>query len=129
MPQLDPEFKDWIRFNAVWDSTDDDHGYEGSTYSRVDRSKPLHIRLEEEGIYWNNKRVELSGYTEANRGHVQDVLNRLINARTLYVGSTEGQHRSRAIYRFVRVVYNGEYSSTRGGNSDFKDDPIYGGSL
>lgn len=129
VPQLDPEFKDWIRFNAVWDSTDDDHGYEGSTYSRVDRSKPLHIRLEEEGIYWNNKRVELSGYTEANRGHVQDVLDRLVNARTLYVGSTEGHHRSRAIYRFVRVVYNGDYSSTRGGNSDFNEDPQHGGNL
>lgn len=129
VPQLDPEFKDWIRFNAVWDSTDDDHGYEGSTYSRVDRTKPLHIRLEEEGIYWNNKRVELSGYTEANRGHVQDVLDRLVNARTLYVGSTEGRHRSRAIYRFVRVVYNGDYSSTRGGNSDFEEDPVHGGNL
>jgi hypothetical protein len=129
VPQLNPEFKDWIRFNAVWDSTDDEHGYEGSTYSRVDRNKPLHIRLEKDGVYWNNQRMELSAFTDTNRGRVQDVLDRLINARTLYVGSTEGHHRSRAIYRYVRVVYNGDYSSTRGGNSDFKDDPASGGRL
>ena len=129
VPQLDPTFKDWIRFNAVWDSSDDDHGYEGSTYSRVDREKPLHIRLDKDGIFWNNQRMEVSAFTNANQGRVQDILDRLTNARTLYVGSTEGHHRSRAIYRFVRVVYNGEYSSTRGGNSDFEDDPVYGGSL
>ncbi len=129
VPQLDPTYKDWIRFNAVWDSTDDDYGYEGSTYSRLNHDNPLHIRLDKDGVFWNNNRMEVSAFTETNRAHVQDVLNRLINARTLYVGSTEGHHRSRAIYRFVRVVYNGEYSSTRGGNSDFKDDPIYGGSL
>lgn len=129
VPQLDPTHRDWIRFNAVWDSTDDKHGYEGSTYSRVEHLKPLHIRLDKDGVFWNNNRMEVSAFTEANQGHVQDVLDRLINARTLYVGSTEGHHRSRAIYRFVRVVYNGDHSSTRGGNSNFKDDPVYGGSL
>ena len=129
VPQLDPEFKDWIRFNLVWDSTDDDHGYEGANYTRHDKAKPLHIRLEEEGLYWNNNKMELSVFSEGNRNHVRDVLDKLINSRTLYVGSTEGRHRSRAIYRFVRVVYNGDYSSTRGGSSDFDQDPLHGVNL
>ena len=129
VPQLDPEFKDWIRFNLVWDSTDDDYGYEGANYTRHDNAKPLHIRLEEEGLYWNNNKMEFSVFSEGNRNHVRDVLDELINSRTLYVGSTEGRHRSRAIYRFVRVVYNGDYSSTRGGSSDFDQDPQHGGNL
>ena len=118
-----------LAFDPVWDSTDDDHGYEGINYATVSHLKPLHIRLDKDGIFWNNNRMQVSAFTDTNQSHVQDVLDRLINARTLYVGSTEGQHRSRAIYRFVRVVYNGEYSATRGGNSDFQDDPSYGGSL
>ena len=73
--------------------------------------------------------MAISAFTETNRGRVQNVLDELINARTLYVGSTEGHHRSRAIYRFVRVVYNGDYSSTREGSSDFDQDPQNGGRL
>ena len=129
VPQLDPDNKDYIRFNLVWDATDDDHGYEGANYSRHDYTKPLHIRLQGDGLYWNNQLMAISAFTETNRGRVQNVLDELINARTLYVGSTEGHHRSRAIYRFVRVVYNGDYSSTRGGSSDFDQDPQNGGRL
>lgn len=129
VPQLDPDNKDYIRFNLVWDATDDDHGYEGANYSRHDYTKPLHIRLQGDGLYWNNQLMAISAFTETNRGRVQNVLDELINARTLYVGSTEGHHRSRAIYRFVRVVYNGDYSSTREGSSDFDQDPQNGGRL
>lgn len=118
-----------LAFDPVWDSTDDDFGYEGCNYTNLDYTKPLHIRLDEQGIYWNNHLMEVSQFTDTNREKVQDVLNRLINARTLYVGSTEGHHRSRAIYRFVRVVYNGDYSTTRGDSSYFENDPIFGGNL
>lgn len=118
-----------LAFDPVWDSTDDDHGYEGINYATVSHLNPLHIRLDKEGIYWNNNLMEVSKFTDTNQDKVQNVLDQLINARTLYVGSTEGHHRSRAIYRFVRVVYNGEYSTTRGGSSDFKEDPLFGGNL
>lgn len=118
-----------LAFDPVWDSADDDHGYEGINYSTVSHLKPLHIRLDKEGVYWNNNLMEVSRFTDTNQNKVQKVLNQLTNARTLYVGSTEGRHRSRAIYRFVRVVYNGEYSTTRGGSTDFKEDPLLGGNL
>ena len=118
-----------LAFDPVWDSTDDNGGYEGCNYAEADHTKPLHIRLDEEGIYWNNHLMEISEFTEANQDKVQQVLNHLVNAKTLYVGSTEGQHRSRAVYRFVRVVYNGDFSTTSGDSSDFKDDPRFGGNL
>ena len=118
-----------LTFDPVWDASDDDHGYEGVNYVTVGHAEPLHIRLDKDGVFWNNNRMEISAFTDTNRGRVQDVLDRLINAKTLYVGSTEGNHRSRAIYRFVRVVYNGDYSTTSGGNSDFHEDPVDGGSL
>lgn len=118
-----------LAFDPVWDATDDVHGYEGVNYVTVEHDKPLQIRLDKDGIFWNNNRMDISAFTDTNRARVQDVMDRLTNAKILYVGSTEGNHRSRAIYRFVRVVYNGDFSTTRGGNSDFYEDPVYGGSL
>lgn len=118
-----------LTFDPVWDAEDEVYGYEGVNYVTVSHNAPLQIRLDKDGVFWNNNRMDISSFTTANQGRVQDVLDRLTNAKTLYVGSTEGDHRSRAIYRFVRVVYNGDFSTTRAGNSDFYEDPVYGGSL
>ena len=65
----------------------------------------------------------------ANQTNVQSVIDKLTAANTLYMGSTEGKHRSRAEYRFVRVVHNGRDSSTYTTDSNFKDNPGYGGQL
>lgn len=118
-----------LTFDPVWDATDKNHGYEGINYVTVEHDTPLHIRLDKDGVFWNNNLMEISKFTDANQAKVQAVLDQLTNARTLYVGAAEGNHRSRAIYRFVRVVYNGEFSTTRSGNSDFKEDPKFGGNL
>ena len=110
-----------IRFNPVWEN----EAYTGVNYAEIPKDNPIHIRLDKEGLYCNNALVDVSLYADSMQGHVQDVLDRLTNAKTLYVGSVEGPHRSRARYRFVRVVYNGEFSTTRGGSSDFSSDPIF----
>jgi hypothetical protein len=116
-----------LAFDPVWDSTDDVNGYEGCNYTTVSHEAPLHIRLDNDGIFWNNQHMDISKFLVKNHAHVEKVLSRLTNAKTLYIGSVEGRHRSRATYRFVRVVYNGRYSSTRGDNSGFSDDPVFGG--
>ncbi|MBR0109013.1 MAG: DUF4906 domain-containing protein [Bacteroidales bacterium] len=102
--------------------------YAGYTYSFPDPDYPLHIRLEKGGAYWNGQSVDESRWG-TNQNKVQSVIEKLTAANTLYIGSTEGYHRSRAIYRFIRVVHNGRDSSTTGGDSYFKDNPGHGGQL
>ena len=117
-----------LRFNPVWDGGN----YTGTNYAVVPHNKPIHIRLDKDGLYWNNTLMDISQFPEGSRSNVEEVLRRLTNAKTLYVGSVGGgtpAHASRAVYRFVRVVYNGEFSTTRSGNTDFKEDPVFGGNL
>ncbi len=116
-----------LRFNPVWDG-----GYAGINDAVIPKAQPIHIRLDKEGIYWNNTLMDVSQFAESNQANVQAVLDRLTNAKTLYVGSVGGgtpAHTSRAYYRFVRVVYNGEFSTTSGDSSSFDKDPVFGGNL
>ena len=100
----------------------------GYIYCYPDRSVPAHFRLENGGAYWNGQKIDVSKWG-SNQTKVQSVIEKLTAANTLYIGSTEGYHRSRAKYRFVRVVHNGRDSSTQSGDSNFKDNPGYGGQL
>lgn len=116
-----------LRFNPVWSGD-----YGGTNYAVTPHDRPIHIRLDKDGLYWNNTLMDISQFAEGSRSNVQEVLQRLTNANTLYVGSTGGgtpSHGSRAVYRFVRVVYNGEFSTTSSSNTNFREDPIYGGNL
>lgn len=108
----------------------------GYIYSYPDPTLPLHFRLESGCAYWNGQKVDVSKWGMAavaevatSAAKVQSVIDKLSSANTLYIGSTEGYHRSRAEYRFVRVVHNGRDSSTKSADSDFKDNPGYGGQL
>jgi hypothetical protein len=56
-----------LTFDPVWDASDDVHGYEGVNYVTVEHNKPLHIRLDKDGIFWNNNKMELSAFTDTNR--------------------------------------------------------------
>ena len=117
-----------LRFTPVWDG----QNYTGTNYAVVPQTQPLHIRLDKDGLYWNNTLMDINHFAAGYQSKVQEVLRRLTNAKTLYVGSVGGgtpAHASRAVYRFVRVVYNGEFSTTRSSNSDFKEDPVFGGNL
>ncbi|MBO4634731.1 MAG: DUF4906 domain-containing protein [Bacteroidales bacterium] len=103
-------------------------GSDGKVYCYPDYEIPAHFRLDNGGAYWNGQKIDVSKWG-ANQTNFQSVLDRLTAANTLYIGSTEGLHRSRAIYRFIRVVRNGRDSSITGGDSNFKDNPGYGGQL
>lgn len=116
-----------LRFNPVWNGD-----YAGTNYAVAPHDRPIHIRLNKDGLYWNNKLMDINQFAEGSRNNVREVLQRLTNAKTLYVGSVGGgspAHGSRAVYRFVRVVYNGQYSTTSNSNTDFRDDPVFGGNL
>ena len=103
-------------------------GHDGIIYSFPDYNLPLHFRLESGGAYWNGQKVDVSKWG-ANQTKFQSVLDKLTAANALFIGSTQGVHRSRAKYRFVRVVHNGRDSSTQSADSNFKDNPGYGGKL
>lgn len=125
----------WLYINPTWlkprvtpDDKSSHVGYAGVLYNRIDDSKPLHIRLEKNGLFWNGLKVEY-GRWSSNQANTQAVVEKLTAANALYIGSVEGYHRSRAEYRFVRVVHNGRDSSVKGDYSNFKEDPVYGGSL
>lgn len=101
---------------------------QGLQYCFPDSAIPAHFRLEKGGVYWNGENVDI-GRWGVNQNKVQSVIDRLTAANTLYIGSTDDYHRSRALYRFVRVVHNGRDSSVDTTESDFKDNPGHGGQL
>ena len=98
-------------------------------YQRLTNTAPQHFRLDKDGFFWNNQRIDYAAWPVESQASVASVHAKLISANKLYLGSTEGSHRSRAKYRFVRVVYNGRNSSTREGMDDFNGNPQNGGNL
>lgn len=125
----------WVYFNPTWlnpqvtpNASNAHVGYAGLKYGMTDKDLPLHIRLEKNGLFWNGSKADY-GRWGSNQAYVQAAIEKLIAANALYIGSVEGYHRSRAKYRFVRVAHNGRDSSVKGGDSNFKDDPGYGGKL
>lgn len=90
-----------------------------------------HYRLDKSGLYWNSQAIDLSKWTGSGGVNAADAtasLNRILAGNTIYVGATQGYHRSRAGYMFVRVVHNTKSSNPAGGNVGF-DDPVNGGDL
>lgn len=119
-------FTDWLYLAPLWSGG----GYSGVPYERLNSEDVQHFRLDKDGFFWNNERIDYSAWPDAEtQASVASVHAKLISASTLYIGSTEGYHRSRAKYRFVRVVYNGRNSSTREGKDDFNGNPQNGGNL
>jgi len=117
----------WLYFQPTW-TVETSIGYRGYDYSVIDSEKPLHLRLDKNGVYWNGNLVDIRRWPAGDLDNIHATFERLINAHTLFIGSTEGNP-SRATYRFVRVVYNGRDSSIRGGNDTFDENPIHGGTL
>ncbi len=86
----------------------------------------LLIRFDKNGLYYNNiADSSLSTLTDNSKVVVAD----LTAASSLYIGSTEGDHRSRATYYYVRVVHNGTGGDTTSTGGDFASDPEDGGYL
>ena len=88
-----------------------------------------HFRIDKNGVFWNHQKMDLSLWG-AGASDARETFEKLLTANTLYVGSTQGVHRSRATYHFVRAVHNSVYSNATGGdNSNFDDNPVNGGEL
>ena len=126
-PSVYPVVTPSLYVNPTWleGTSLENQGYQ---YCFPDSDIPAHFRLEKGGVYWNGEKVDI-GRWGANQNKVQAVIDRLTAANTLYIGSTDDYHRSRALYRFVRVVHNGRDSSADSTESDFKDNPGHGGQL
>ena len=135
--------QDWLRVNLVTGTkayntcqyksatlnSGDGTGFvtQGS-YVKPDASAKQHFRFDLNGIFWNHQRLDLSLWGDA--AAAQETFEKLLTANTLYVGSTQGTHRSRATYHFVRAVHNSEYSNATGGEgSGFEHNPENGGDL
>ena len=95
-----------------------------------DRSAKQHFRLDKNGAFWNNQKIYTSKWTgEGDPNKATESLTRILNSNTLYVGSTQGYHHSRAKYHFVRAVHNSSAGHPSGGETTFDHDPINGGNL
>lgn len=108
-------------------------GFELATGSKYmpNAATKQHFRLEKSGAFWNNQWINpaLWSGSGANAAKAQESLTRILNSNTLFVGSTQGYHHSRAKYHFVRAVHNSAASNPSGGSSSFENDPVNGGSL
>ncbi len=102
----------------------------GSNY-KPDVDAKQHFRMDKNGIFWNNQKMYTSNWTGSGTSAdaATESLARILNSNTLYVGATQGYHRTRAWYHFVRVVHNSSTSNPSGGEVDFGSDPVPGGNL
>ena len=101
----------------------------GSDYM-PDPTKRQHFRLEKAGAFWNNQWLDPMRWADndTDAANVAAAIDFITSSDTFYIGSTQGSHRSRARYCFVRAVRNSA-ASPAGGNTSFDDDPISGGDL
>lgn len=139
--------KDWLRPN-ISNAAGGSNGYNykafrggaGSGFTLVsgndykpDISARQHFRLDRNGAFWNGQNLSLSTWGDPvsaeAAANASASMGRILNSTTLYVGATQGLHRSRARYCFVRAVYNSESGNAAGGGSDFENNPINGGNL
>ena len=101
-----------------------------NTYAKPKMTAQQHFRFEQYGVYWNNQLIDLDQFSEdADPDKAKASFNMLRDAHTVYVGSTQGFHHSRAKYHFVRAVHNGSSQNSAGGDTNFGNDPVNGGDL
>ena len=97
-----------------------------------DPEYPQLFRLEKAGAFWNGQWMDTANWNEGGQGgdpsNAAASLAQILSSDTFYIGSTQGTHRSRATYFYVRAVRNGTETNAAGGGVGFVD-PINGGSL
>ena len=111
------------------------HGGAGTGFEMQsgNQFKPLisamqHFRMDNDGMWWNNQKLDFSKWN-SNASVVSSCFDVLRSSSTLYVGSTQGLHHSRAGYMFVRVVHNSAKENAAGGGVNLGDGPVDGGSF
>lgn len=106
---------------------------QSGSYYKPDITKRQHFRLERSGGFWNGQLMDTDNWNEGGQdgspSEAAASLERILNSGTVYVGSTQGIHHSRARYCFVRAVRNSSSSNAAGGETGFVSDPINGGNL
>ena len=103
---------------------------DGTSNAVPDREAYQCVRLDGSGLFWNAQSIDLSvTYSGNNLNNAEATLGRLTSANTLFVGSTQGYHHSRARYIFVRAVHNNADSNASETGSTFEQDPVNGGEL
>jgi len=91
----------------------------------------LIYRLDPTGVYWNGIDYIDFGdsFSDETKTEYYTLLSSLCTNGTLRIGSTEGNNRSNADYKYIRVVHNGTDNDLTRGNGSFDSDPVNGGSL
>ena len=126
--------KDYLRFSPTWAKNDGSVTYDSdnnhANIGTPDMTVPLHFRIDKNGVFWNGQKTDFSHWGNTNKSNIQSVYDHIIDADALYIGSIEGYHRSRAYYRFVRVVHNYEDAGSKDATGGFGDSgPVNGGDL
>lgn len=143
----DPQ-RDWLRPNISKSTgTDKSNGtnyklfkggagtgfkLQSGNYYMPDPDYPQLFRLEKGGAFWNGQWMDTANWNEGGqKGDPTSAaasLAQILSSDTFYIGSTQGTHRSRATYFYVRAVRNGTETNAAGGGVGFED-PINGGNL
>lgn len=99
-------------------------------YYMPDPDYPQLFRLEKGGAFWNGQYLDTSLWDDGDNSpeNAAASLAQILSSDTFYIGSTQGTHRTRATYFFVRAVRNGTETNAAGGGVGFED-PINGGNL
>lgn len=102
-----------------------DNKWKGVKVSELSNTDPLTVRLDKNGVCWNGNYFDMTKFDNGSK----TVLNEMISAKTLYMGSVEGFHRSRARYTYVRIVRRDLGNVEDGEIGGFDDNPQDGGDL
>ena len=103
---------------------------QSGNYYMPDPLYPQLFRLEKGGAFWNGQYLDTSLWNDGTNSSANAAasLATILSSDTFYIGSTQGPHRSRATYFYVRAVRNSTESNAAGGGVSF-DDPNNGGNL
>jgi len=106
----------FVTGNNVWNSIN---------ISALKQTVPLTFRLSKDGYFWNGIALDMSQFITAQ----WTVHSKILASHTLYIGSIEGYHRSRAKYKYVRVVRKNLDDTWSNGTGGFNENPQPGGNL
>lgn len=103
------------------------NAWRGGNVGELNSTDPLTIRMDKNGVCWNESYLTKSQL--GNDNNAWAVLSQMTSAHTLYIGSVEGFHRSRALYTYVRIVRKDLGNVQDSENGGFDGDPLDGGDL
>lgn len=100
--------------------------WKGGNVGELNPTDPLTIRMDKNGVCWNESYLTKQ---QLKNDDAWAVLSQMTSAPTLYIGSVEGLHRSRARYTYVRIVRKNLGNVQDNENGGFDGDPLPGGDL